>query len=503
MEQIDNLAPTHTRKEVSEKLNIKYSTVTAYLRRHNIEAKPSEHKFGGRPEGAFDKKPRKKPQKKLHQAIKLIAGNYPVEKIMKVFNIHSLPPIEKISDIKFVLPYQLGSKIKKFSDHIGQRKLMLNEIQFLSKCKSKYCIYAGSAPGNKTYYLSTLFPHIKFILIDPNKFNLIVDGKSHRDVQHRDIVHIATDGKYEVPPHNIVNFIESTSYKIYIIEDYMTVEFAEQLKVFQCDFISDIRSNIYMKEYPTDFDVIWNTSMMYNWINIMKPCLSMLKIRMPYGGDDIEIKKDKYIMDEFEMSKKYGIDFFHNYLNNIFVMSDSELYIQPWAGESSTELRMVIRADQINNVRAYDIQEIEGKMAYYNNIDRAWNFHYNANADKSINFCNCNDCALENKIWADFGFNKKQTQEAVVSLGKITNRELSHVHRYPIYSILEPTQVLERAKLWKSLYKYHKKRNNKGDLGKTNKKGGSATTDFVLKQENQKINNDEYFQRKLKEIVDI
>ena len=41
---------------------------------------------------------------------------------------------------------------------------------------------------------------------------------------------------------------------------------------------------------------------------------------------------------------------------------------------------------------------------------------------------------------------------------------------------------------------------------KPKKKGGSTTTDFVLDYKppkNQKINNDEYFQRKLKEAVDI
>ena len=32
--------------------------------------------------------------------------------------------------------------------------------------------------------------------------------------------------------------------------------------------------------------------------------------------------------------------------------------------------------------------------------------HKNNNSSKKLKFCHCNDCALENKIWTDYGYNK-------------------------------------------------------------------------------------------------
>ena len=48
--------------------------------------------------------------------------------------------------------------------HIGQRKLFLYELQFLSDLSPKlkennthYVVYAGAAPAKHTYYLATFF----------------------------------------------------------------------------------------------------------------------------------------------------------------------------------------------------------------------------------------------------------------------------------------------------------------------------------------------------------
>lgn len=162
--------------------------------------------------------------------------------------------VETLDDIKKSMSYKekslKGYKYNKYSVHIGQRKLMLNEIQFLTKYKSKYCVYAGVAPGNKTYYLSTLFPNTKLILIDPNKFNLILDNNvSHRTKKHKDIVHIKSGYEYSGNVmnngNNMIDFIKNSNYKIYIIEDYMNNDYAELFSKLDCTFISDIRSNVY------------------------------------------------------------------------------------------------------------------------------------------------------------------------------------------------------------------------------------------------------------------
>ena len=108
-------------------------------------------------------------------------------------------PIVKITDIKRELQYKTGVQLLKPQTHIGQRKLFLTELQFLTKLLTtnvKYCIYAGASPSNKTHYLSTLFPEIKFILIDPNKFDIkLPDFNSHRSIAHDDIIHLYYDYK--------------------------------------------------------------------------------------------------------------------------------------------------------------------------------------------------------------------------------------------------------------------------------------------------------------------
>lgn len=66
--------------------------------------------------------------------------------------------------------------------HYGQRKLLLSEIEFLTnvcislpaklKHKRIVVIYAGAAPGDHIDLLYSMFPFIKFVLVDPAKFSV-------------------------------------------------------------------------------------------------------------------------------------------------------------------------------------------------------------------------------------------------------------------------------------------------------------------------------------------
>ena len=60
IDTIRRLSHTKTREEIREKLNLKYSTLTHYLRTNNITPKKTKKIFGGgRPFGSYDKKKRK------------------------------------------------------------------------------------------------------------------------------------------------------------------------------------------------------------------------------------------------------------------------------------------------------------------------------------------------------------------------------------------------------------------------------------------------------------
>ena len=351
-------------------------------------------------------------------------------------------PKIKMTDLKHRLPYKNDTQLLKPQFHNGQRKLFLSEVQFLTNTTAKYCIYAGAAPGNKTHYLSTLFPHIKFILIDPNKFNLILPNKkSHRKYKHKDIVHLKSgygtlSNEVHIPTNEYVSFIKSSGYKIFIIEDFMNDEYANLFKSLNHTFISDIRSNINADTInPTDLDILWNMSMMFNWIYILRPEVSMLKFRQIYYNEKINLNSNK----ELDTSKKYGIDFLDDYKRKRIIMPAAEFYLQAWAGKTSSELRMVIQRKDITNFKEYSSSDIDDALFYFNNVNRGLTYHTNKNSSKKYNFCHCNDCALENNIWENYikkyNIKGKKVIEYVTHLSKITFRSLNRVHKNTIFTI--------------------------------------------------------------------
>ncbi len=65
-------------------------------------------------------------------------------------------------------------KHAKTTKHVGQLKLQLNEIEFLtdelpSNDAAAIFVYAGSAPSNHLPKVAELFPNVKFLLVDPHE----------------------------------------------------------------------------------------------------------------------------------------------------------------------------------------------------------------------------------------------------------------------------------------------------------------------------------------------
>ena len=381
-------------------------------------------------------------------------------------------PFITIDDINGRMPYEDSKEDAPcFGLHIGQRKLLLSEVQFLNHNTQKYCIYPGSAPSHKTHFLSRLFPDVKFILIDPNIFEikLVETNQIFRKSKHDDIVMLyhgfpTQSNVYgsknkpieKMTPKEIdgvISFIENTNHKIYIIEDYMTTKLAQILKKLGCcNFISDIRSNV-TNTSPMDFDVVWNRSMVHNWISILQPEISMVKFRVPYFNEGEDFSKYGFATEAFEESKKLGIDFVEDYKNKKFRMSKATLYLQTWAGRISTEMRGWITKKNISNIVNYDYKEIEDTLFYYNKIMRV-NYHENKYADKKIHFCHCNDCAIESTIWQDyinnvakknkdFGKEMYDINYYIQLTNKLTSRPLVVKHNMVLYEPLTCEKISE------------------------------------------------------------
>jgi cap2 methyltransferase len=131
--------------------------------------------------------------------------------------------------------------------HIGQRKLLLNEVYFLKEYGhlSDTVVYAGAAPGFHTPFLTRLFPKHKFILWDPANF-----GISETD---------------QIEIHN----------------EYFTDETAKQYN--NVLFISDIRSGDDEHSHGEfEQQVEINNKAQMRWLKIMNAPMAMLKFRIPF-----------------------------------------------------------------------------------------------------------------------------------------------------------------------------------------------------------------------------
>jgi SAM-dependent methyltransferase len=407
--------------------------------------------------------------------IEELANDYPNKKRFKELFTKRTGVIETIEDIPYTLKYE-HSNIIKGSTHNGQRKLLLTEIQFMAKTPGvDICIYAGASPGNKTHFLSSLFPDTKLVLIDPNRFDIVVEDRSHRDFKHPDIVHLyhhwptksntykdnkkmsdLTEGERE----DMLNYIIKSKHKLYVIENFMNNDIAQWLtglrkSGLEISFISDIRSNVHNTQSVSDYDIMWNTAMVFNWITMLSPVCSMIKTRMPYGMD-----KNKTILhpEDFKQAKEFGIDFESDYMNRRFTMCKGKLYIQAWAPQPSGELRLHVDRENLGEFVSYDIQEIEDKMMYFNSINRSWVWHPNENANKELGFCHCNDCALENKILSMLDVD---VVASVRQIGKITGRSLIDTHPMQLWSenIINDTREFGKmVSVAKKQFKYATKR---------------------------------------------
>jgi hypothetical protein len=308
----------------------------------------------------------------------------------------NIAPVIQLDYIRHKLKYESGAKIPKTTIHIGQRKLFLSELQFLSNVskpgKLEVCIYAGAAPSNHMGLLSELLPNIKFILIDPNPFDIY--GVKPEEISPNQ----SSDKIFEI--------VRKSNEKIITIQSLFTHEYAKSInRIFKgdCYFISDIRTSTIQANSPRDIDVVWNLSQQYNWVMQIKPKSSMLKFRHPFYFDPmsefVQLAKTEPYKSDFLLSKKYGIDFVANYKKHTLKYFDGQIRIQAWAGQSSTETRLIVDKLQVIEM---DSHEYDDKFYYYNNVERPHGLHLNENADKYIGFDHCGDCALENDIWKKY-----------------------------------------------------------------------------------------------------
>ncbi len=204
---------------------------------------------------------------------------------------------------------------KKYSttEHWGQRKLLLTEIEFLTNYGSddEYTvIYAGAAPGSHIPYLSSLFPKLDFFLIDDKEFSIKPAGK----IQIR----------AEKFTNDLAKRYSSSNPKLIFICNVHTFR-------AQADGQNDVKEDMENQ---------------MNWFTLMKPHVSLLNFRLSHQSGKTQYLKGHQI-------------------------------IEPWASKRSTECRLVVKKDakMIDyNYRDFEddlvyFQNVTRVMYYKHNMD--------------------------------------------------------------------------------------------------------------------------------------
>lgn len=310
--------------------------------------------------------------------------------------------------------------------HWGQRKLLLVEIEFLTKFASDgdIVLYAGAAPGNHIPYLSNLFPTLEFALFDPNDF-AIKGGDNIR-----------------------------------ICQQYFTEEIAH-LFAGRDDvlFISDIRtaspSMMGLKEIEVRVENDNNAQM--RWYEIINAKKTMLKFRLPWpvpfeldaSGELIPSPHDSKTPNKtYKWVTKGG---------EKFVYLKGDIYIQPWAPQTSTETRLVIDPfdkDKGPVMTTYNNTEYEERMFYFNNVMRPSLFPHKV---KGEGLDHCYDCATETEILTMYLIKYKKLKINTIDIFKqvskmsmeisrlLGSRRLNQPQPPPNHRTFRPTKLVEQG----------------------------------------------------------
>lgn len=269
--------------------------------------------------------------------------------------------------------------------HWGQRKLLLNEIAFLTyfwdpkEVPDPVIVYVGAAAGDHIPILLELFPQISEMhLYDPAKFSIR-----------------PTD-------------------KIFIYNQLFTKEDAEiwdeRDDIF---FISDIRVregeyDDYTQE-ENERGIVEDHQRQLRWVEIINPVQAHLKFRTPFP-----VSKEFYEMEYFD-----GIVFF-----------------QPWAPINSTETRLIPSKGKNGKYKKkiWDSKKHEEQLFYHNTVLRD-NLIYNNPFLKSSNsipidppeLLNDYDSVAETIILRDYlvKMGKKADKEDVITLSRYITKRLN------------------------------------------------------------------------------
>lgn len=267
-----------------------------------------------------------------------------------------VPFSRTLNDDSRELPYRSTPGRLRLQIHIGQRKLLLNEIEFLTLYGdlSKKVLYVGSTPGYHIRLLAKMFPEHHFTLYDPRDFG-VKEGK-----------------------------------QITLRQQWFTEDDAKEWAATPHLFISDIRNaETYVRGKATAQDdahedeIAKDMEMQKTWVEIANPLMAMLKFRLSWK----------------DATQEYF---------------DGKVYIQPWAYKGSTETRLITDG---KTYKTWDARKYERQMYRHNAVTRIAYYDIDPHIVAKVpGMDHCYDCKSEVEIltaWAT-KFNKPHAPKDIV-----------------------------------------------------------------------------------------
>lgn len=306
--------------------------------------------------------------------------------------------------------YKKRQKEEPLANHWGQRKLFLVEIEFLTNYTNKkhktIVVYPGAAPGTHIKYLSELFPHCYFILVDPCPFK-VKPCADNIEIRNEYFTHQMAQELYD-------------EYRVKCPDTHLL-------------FMSDIRTaNWREMEFDENEEYVQkDNKMQLEWSQILQPDKAMLKFRLPYIKGQTEY-------------------------------FDGDLYLSPWGPNRTTETRLVPKATRESwknkeIMTIWDHTKYEEQLYYFNTKTRLQTYVHNVRGE-GINY-KYDSCAeilivyeyLKKFVQTASDPDQSPTPEDVARMSYEISRRISRTTRTLLTILPEP----EKRKQFKSVN--HKK----------------------------------------------
>jgi len=330
--------------------------------------------------------------------------------------------------------------------HWGQKKLLLSEIQFLTKVCQKLntkslkdyaVVYAGAAHGFHFPILYNLFPDLIWLLYDPARFSK--EARMHPQKEKVKIFNqFFTDDTIKHAKQN-----------------------SENRKIL---FISDIRLS------PDEEAVMKDMISQAKWGTDLEADYMLLKYKVPYEEENTKEFKTNTIND-LQINPKYIKNPDLKADDKTFLYLKGDVYIQLFAHIHSVELRLMV--EKVNGkyeLDAVKYNEIEKKMFYFNtSLRTSWStedydfLHYIPGYDSGI------ECVMEYfiiKNYYEFIHNIKDNNIIIQKMYDMAffHEKLAHttfincnyetmIRTIKKFSRENDNNKLIRLKLWKEISK--------------------------------------------------